>query len=308
MGVLNRAEFLQLCAAGLGAGFAGLPSFGWGAERMTTRPIPSSGEALPMVGVGTWQTFDVGADAAERALLAEVLRLLFEAGGTVIDSSPMYGRAEGVVGDLLHKAGTRQKAFLATKVWTEGRHRGIEQMEDSLRLLRTEKIDLMQVHNLVDWRIQLATVNLWKERGRVRYSGITHYTPGAFGRLASVIEGEKIDFVQLPYSIGVREAEDRLLPLCAEKGVAVIVNRPYEGGSLFCKVRGRELPGWAAEFDCASWGQFFLKYILGHPAVTCVIPGAARTRHLLDNVAAGSGRLPEDEKTRRRMVRLVEGL
>ncbi len=307
MSAVNRAEFLKLCAVGLSAGFAGLPSIGWGAERMTTRPIPSSGEALPMVGVGTWQTFDVGAVAAEREPLAEVLKLLFEAGGTVVDSSPMYGRAEGVVGDLLHGAGTRQKAFLATKVWTEGRHRGIEQMEDSFRLLRTDRIDLMQVHNLVDWRTQLATVNLWKERGRVRYSGITHYTPGAFGWLASVIESEKIDFVQLPYSIGVREAEDRLLPLCAAKGVAVIVNRPYEGGGLFRKVRGRELPGWAAEFDCESWGQFFLKYILGHPAVTCVIPGTARTRHLLDNVAAGHGRLP-DEATRQRMVTLVEGL
>ena len=180
-------------------------------------------------------------------------------------------------------------------------------MEDSLRLFRTDVIDLMQVHNLVDWRTQLATINVWKERGKVRYSGITHYTPGAFGRLESVIKTEKIDFVQLPYSIGVREAEDRLLPLCAEKGIAVIVNRPYEGGGLFRKVRGKDLPEWAAEFDCRSWGQFFLKYILGHPAVTCVIPGTAKIRHLLDNVAAGSGRLP-DEAARRRMVGVVEAL
>jgi aryl-alcohol dehydrogenase-like predicted oxidoreductase len=162
-----------------------------------------------------------------------------------------------VVGDLLHDAGTREKAFLATKVWTEGRHQDISQMEESLRLLRTEKIDLMQVHNLVDWRTQLSTINAWKERGRARYNGITPYTPDAFGRLISIIEVEKIDFVQLPYSIGVRDAEERLLPLCAEKGVAVIVNRPYEGGSLFRKIRGRELPEWAQEFDCASWGQVF---------------------------------------------------
>ena len=304
---LNRAEFLRLCGAGLAVAAGGLPGTGWADERMTTRKIPSSGEALPVVGVGTWQTFDVGDAAAERAPLADVLRLLFEAGGTVIDSSPMYGRAEGVVGDLLRDAGTRGKAFLATKVWTEGRRQGIDQMEDSLRLFRTDVIDLMQVHNLVDWRTQLSTINVWKERGKARYSGITHYTPGAFDRLESVISAEKIDFVQLPFSIGVREAEDRLLPLCAEKGVAVIVNRPYEGGGLFRKIRGRELPDWAAEFDCASWGQFFLKYILGHPAVTCVIPGTAKVRHLLDNVAAGSGRLP-DAATRRRMVQLVEAL
>ncbi len=302
---LNRAEFLKLCGAGLAVAAGGLPGIAWGRERMTSRPIPSSGEALPMVGVGTWQTFDVGDAAAEREPLAEVLRLLFEAGGTVIDSSPMYGRAEGVVGDLLQRSGSRYKAFLATKVWTEGRRQGIDQMEESLRLFRTDTIDLMQVHNLVDWRTQLSTINVWKERGKVRYSGITHYTPGAFGRLESVISAEKIDFVQLPYSIGVRDAEDRLLPLCAEKGVAVIVNRPYEGGGLFRKVRGKDLPDWAAEFDCASWGQFFLKYILGHPAVTCAIPGTAKVSHLLDNVAAGSGRLP-DEATRRRMVELVE--
>jgi len=304
---LNRVEFLKLCGAGLTAAAAGFPGTAWGRERMTTRTIPSSGEALPVVGVGTWQTFDVGDVAEERAPLAEVLRLLFEAGGTVIDSSPMYGRSEGVVGDLLRDAGSRDKAFLATKVWTEGRHQGIAQMEDSLRLFRTETIDLMQVHNLVDWRTQLSTVNAWKERGKVRYSGITHYTPGAFSRLEAVIKAEKIDFVQLPFSIGVREAEESLLPLCADKGVAVIVNRPYEGGGLFRKVRGKDLPGWAVEFDCESWGQFFLKYILGHPAVTCAIPGTARIRHLQDNVAAGSGRLP-DAATRQRMVRLIEDL
>ena len=204
---LNRAEFLKLCGAGLAVA-AGLPRGAWGRERMTMRAIPSSGEALPVVGLGTWQTFDVGEPSEERAPLAEVLRLLFEAGGSMIDSSPMYGRSEGVVGDLLHSAGTRDKAFLATKVWTEGHHQGISQMDESFRLLRTEKIDLMQIHNLVDWRTQLSTINVWKERGRVRYSGITHYTPGAFGRLISIIEAEKIDFVQLPYSIGVRDAEE----------------------------------------------------------------------------------------------------
>jgi diketogulonate reductase-like aldo/keto reductase len=302
---LARAAFLRLCAGGLFAGATGLPALAREERRMSTRVIPSSGEALPVVGVGTWQTFDVGDVAEERAPLADVLKLLFEAGGSVIDSSPMYGRSEGVVGDLLRQAGLREKAFLTTKVWTEGRHQGIEQMEDSLRLFRTDVVDLMQVHNLVDWRTQLSTINVWKERGRVRYSGITHYTPGAFARLEQVITSEKIDFVQLPFSIGVRQAEDRLLPLCAERGIAVIVNRPYEGGGLFRRVRGRDLPDWAADFDCRSWGQFFLKYILGHKAVTCVIPGTAKVRHLVDNVEAGMGRLP-DGKTRDRMVRYLE--
>lgn len=305
--LLDRAGFLRLCAAGFLSGVAGLPALAREGSRMTVRPILSSGESLPVVGLGTWQTFDVGDVAEERAPLAEVLRLLFEAGGSMIDSSPMYGRSEGVVGDLLRDAGSRDRAFLATKVWIEGRRQGIGQMEESLRLFRTDVIDLMQVHNLVDWRTQLATINVWKERGRVRYSGITHYTPGAFGRLETVIRAEKIDFVQLPFSIGVRQAEETLLPLCTDRGIAVIVNRPYEGGGLFRRVRGRELPGWAADFDCQSWGQFFLKYILGHPAVTCVIPGTSRVRHLLDNVEAGKGRLP-DATTRDRMIRFMEDL
>jgi aryl-alcohol dehydrogenase-like predicted oxidoreductase len=303
----TRAEFLRLC---LGAGaFAagGVPSFATGAERMIARKIPATGEELPVVGVGTWQTFDVGSAREEREPLAEILRLLFEAGGSVIDSSPMYGRAEEVVGDLIAAAGSRSRAFLATKVWIEGRRRGIDQMRASQRLMRSEVIDLMQVHNLVDWRTQLSTIDAWKERGQIRYSGITHYTPGAYGRLASVIEDARPDFVQLAYSITVREAEERLLPLAADKGVAVIINRPYEGGGLFRKVRRRDLPPWAAEIDCESWGQFFLKFILGHPAVTCVIPGTARVKHLLDNVAAGRGRLP-DEAMRQRMARFVAEL
>ncbi len=274
---------------------------------MTTRPIPKSGERLPVVGLGTWQTFDVGNGAEAREPLAEVLRLLFAHGGSVVDSSPMYGRAEGVVGDLLAGLGARDKAFIATKVWTQGRRGGIRQMERSMELFRTATIDLMQIHNLVDWRTHLKTLRAWKEEGRIRHIGITHYTPHAFGELMAVIEAEPVDFVQLPYSIAVREAEDRLLGLAAAKGVAVLVNRPYDGGDLFAQVRGRTLPPWAADFDCASWGQFFLKFILGHPAVTCVIPGTAKPRHIADNAAAGKGRVP-DENQRRKMAELWQGL
>lgn len=300
---LTRIQFMKLCAAAIA-----LPwSRAIAAEPMTMRPIPSTGEKLPVVGIGTYRTFDVGGNIAAREPLGEVLRLLFEAGGSVIDSSPMYGSAETVTGDVLEAIGMRANAFVATKVWTDGRQRGITQMRESLRRLRTDRIDLMQVHNLVDWRTQMATMRAWKDAGTFRYLGITHYTPGAFERLMDVMDREPLDFVQLPYSIVVREAEDRILSFAAEKGVGVIVNRPYEGGELFRKVRGRPVPDWAAAFDCASWGQFFLKYLLGHPAVTCVIPGTGKVTHLLDNVAAGRGRLP-DAKERSRMVALVESL
>jgi len=274
---------------------------------MLTRPIPSSGEALPVVGLGTYQVFDVGTARAARAPLAEVLRILFEAGGTVVDSSPMYGRAEGVAGDLLAEPGQAGPAFIATKVWTEGRARGIARMRESLGLLRAETIALMQIHNLVDWQTQLATLRDWKAAGTIRYIGITHYTPSAFAELEDVIEATRPDFVQLPYSIVVRDAERRLLDVAAANNVAVMVNRPYEGGGLFGKTRGRKLPGWAADFDCQSWGQFFLKYLLGHPAVTCVIPATARPGHMADNVAAGQGGLP-DAETRARMAALADGL
>jgi diketogulonate reductase-like aldo/keto reductase len=305
---LNRAGFLKLCAGAGAALFApGIPAMGAAPEKMLTRLIPASGEALPIVGLGTWQTFDVGRRTTARAPLADVLRTLFDHGGTVIDSSPMYGRSEGVVGDLLAELDGHGRAFVATKVWTEGRERGVRQMNDSLRRLRTGRLDLMQVHNLVDWRTHMASLREWKQGGRIRYMGITHYTPSAFDSLERVIVAERPDFVQLPYSIGVRAAETRILPLCAERGVAVLVNRPYETGDLFRKVRRRELPDWAGDFDAASWGQFFLKYILGHEAVTCVIPGTSKAKHMADNAGAGVGRMP-DGATRRRMIELVESL
>jgi aryl-alcohol dehydrogenase-like predicted oxidoreductase len=265
------------------------------------RPIPRSGEMLPAVGVGTWQTFDVGANAPERTELKEVLRLLVEGGGSVIDSSPMYGRAEGVVGDLSAETGLREKLFLATKVWTSGRDSGIRQMEASFRLMRTRRMDLMQVHNLQDVAVHAKTLREWKDTGRIRYIGITHYHSGAYAELERLVKTREWDFVQFNYSMAEREAERRLLPLCAESGVAVIANRPFSMGSLFPRVKGQALPAWAAEFDCASWAQFFLKYILSHPAVTCAIPGTRQVAHLKDNLQAGHGRLP-DARTRRRMV------
>jgi diketogulonate reductase-like aldo/keto reductase len=269
------------------------------------RPIPRSGEPLPVIGVGTWQTFDVGAQAPERAELKEVLRLLVAGGGSVVDSSPMYGEAERVVGDLAAELQLREKLFFATKVWTSGRDSGVRQMESSFRLMRTRRMDLMQVHNLQDVAVHAKTLREWKDAGRIRYLGITHYHSGAYSELERLVKSREWDFAQFNYSMAEREAEVRLLPACAEAGVAVIANRPFSTGALFPRVKGKALPAWAAEFDCASWAQFFLKYILSHPAVTCAIPGTSRVAHLKDNLQAGMGRLP-DAAMRRRMVEYLE--
>ena len=260
---------------------------------MLTRPIPSTGEAMPVIGLGTWRAFDVGLGAVRRPL-GKVLQLLLDAGGRIIDSSPMYRRAETVTGDLLAESGARPRSFLATKVWTTGRERGIEQMRRSAQLLRAEVIDLMQIHNLVDWRTHLATLRRMKEEGRVRYIGITHYTTGALPELARILDREPdIDFVQLGYSLATRAAETELLPTAAARGIAVIVNQPLERGELFRRVRGRAVPDWVSEFDCTSWAQLFLKYILAEPAVTCVIPATGNPEHIKDDLAAGFGNLPD---------------
>ena len=274
---------------------------------MLKRPVPRSGELLPAVGLGTWQTFDVGANDPARAELKEVLRQLAALSGSVVDSSPMYGESERVVGDLTADLGIRDRLFLATKVWTSGREAGIRQMEDSFRLMRTKRMDLMQVHNLLDLGTHLKTLREWKAAGRIRYLGITHYHSGAYADLERLIKTKEYDFVQFNYSMDEREAEARLLPLCADSGTAVLVNRPFSQAGLFGKVRGRPLPPWAKDFDCASWAQFFLKYILAHPAVTCVIPGTRRVAHLEDNLQAGAGKLP-DAPMRRRMVEYLQSL
>ena len=290
---ITRAAFLRGAAAAVAASAAGLPIEAKAESMMLTRTIPSSGKPLPAIGLGTWQTFDVGTSTAERGPLSDVLKELFAAGGSVIDSSPMYGRSEGVVGDLLDGAQSHGKAFLATKVWTRGKSNGIEQMERSFTLMRTKHIDLMQVHNLVDWQIHLDTLKGWKQEGRVSYLGVTHYTPSAFDELEAVMRAEKLDFVQLNYAIDDRAADKKLLPLALDKGIAVLVNRPFGGGGLLGRLKDKPLPAFAGEIGCTSWAQVLLKFIVSHPAITCAIPGTRKPAHMKDNVQAGMGTLPD---------------
>jgi diketogulonate reductase-like aldo/keto reductase len=270
---------------------------------LLTRRIPSSGEAIPVIGLGTSGPFEVGTSASDRAPLKEVLDAFFAAGAKLIDTSPMYSTAEGVLGDLLTPQ-MHERVFLATKVWTRGERDGIAQMKKSAELTKHPKLDLIQVHNLLDLDTHLKTLRAMKAEGRVRYIGITHYTVGSHTDLARVIEREKIDFVQLNYSAVTRNAEQRLLPLAADKGVAVLVNRPFEDGDMFDAVKGKPLPAWAADIDATSWGQVFLKYILAHPAVTAVIPATGKIRHLEDNLGAGRGRLPDAKQK----AQIVEAL
>jgi diketogulonate reductase-like aldo/keto reductase len=278
------------------------------AAAMITRPIPSTGEPMPVIGLGTWRAFDIDSDETGRRPLRQVLQRLLDDDGRIIDTSPMYGRAEAVTGDLLAELRARSRSFLATKVWTTGRERGIEQMRRSAQLLRSEIIDLMQIHNLVDWRTHLATLRRMKDEGRVRYIGITHYTTGALPELARILRAEPgVDFVQLGYSLAARAAETELLPTAAEHGVAVIANQPLERGDLFRRVRQHALPDWAREFDCTSWGQLFLKYILAERAVTCVIPATGNPDHMKDNLAAGFGCLP-DARQREQIRKLWDTL
>jgi diketogulonate reductase-like aldo/keto reductase len=301
---LKRSTFLSLAGAALiGRPAAAQPTAG---SRMHQRKIPSSGEMLPVVGCGTWRTFDVGGKPDDRAPLAEVLKVMFEAGGSVIDSSPMYGAAEGVVGDLLAAPSTRDgvprdKAFIATKVWTSGRDNGIAQMRQSMRLLKVDRLDLMQIHNLVDWRAHLPTLRAWRTEGRIRYLGVTHYTQSAHEELEAVLRAEKWDFVQINYALDDRAVERRLLPAAAERGTAVIVNQPFGGGGLLRKLSSRKLPDWAGEIGCTSWAQILLKFVLANPAVTCVIPGTGKPEHMKDNVQAGLGVYP-DANLLKRMV------
>ncbi len=302
--LFSRRAALKLCAF---APFAFAMTSSAAPAGILRRPIPRSGEQLPAVGLGTWQTFDVGAGAQERAPLQEVLSQFVELGGRVIDSSPMYGQSESVAGDIAAKLGVREKLFIATKVWTRGRGAGIEQMTASMQRLQAQPIDLMQVHNLVDAQTHLETLRRWKEAGRVRYLGVTHYRVDAFDELAALIENEALDFVQLNYSIMTPAAEKGLLPIAAANKTAVLVNRPFEGADWFAKTRGKSLPSWAADFDCVSWAQFALKYILSNPAVTCAIPATSKRAHLIDNMRAGYGRLPDDD-TRQRMRAYAEKL
>src|SRR5581483_3836529 len=291
---VSRRGFLRAVAGAGAVVFKGAPAM---ADALIRKAVRKTGEELPAIGLGTWQTFDVGATKAAREPLRAVLQEFVRAGGTVLDSSPMYGRSETVAGDLAAELGVQKNLFFATKVWTSGREAGIRQMEESFRRLRIRRMDLLQVHNLVDYRTQLATLRRWKDEGRVRYIGVTHYTAGAYDDLARVIGREELDFVQLNYSIAERDAEKRLLSLAAERKIAVLFNRG----------RGQALPPWAEEIGCASWAQVFLKFVISHPAVTCAIPATAKAEHLIDNMHALRGPLP-DAAARERIARYVAEL
>ena len=271
------------------------------------KKIPATGETLPVIGMGTSRTFDSALDETSLAGLADVLQAFFANGGSLIDSSPMYGSAEEVIGALLARIGMPEQLFSATKVWTDGRQSGIRQMEESARQWGVNSFDLMQIHNLRDWRIHLETLRAWKTEGRVRYIGITTSHGRYHEELVEIVRDQPLDFLQFSYNIADRTAEERLLPLAADRGIAVLVNRPYQRGTLFARVKGQQLPEWAAEFDCASWGQFFLKYIVSHPAVTCAIPATTKVHHMRDNMAAGFGRLP-DPAMRDKMVAYFQAL
>jgi diketogulonate reductase-like aldo/keto reductase len=269
-----------------------------------TRAIPRSGEDVPVIGLGTWRSFDVSTTPAALAPLDACVTAFEALGGRVIDSSPMYGRAERVIGDLTSASGLRPRLFIATKVWTSGKQQGIDQMRESMRKLRVSQVDLMQVHNLVDVSTHLATLRQWKADGTVRYIGVTHYTASAHREVVRILQRETIDFVQINYSVAEREAERSVLPAAADRGVAVIVNRPFATGVALGRLRPRQLPPWAAEVDCTSWAQLLLKFVVSHPAVTCVIPATSSADHLRDNMQAGVGRMP-DADLREEIARLA---
>jgi aryl-alcohol dehydrogenase-like predicted oxidoreductase len=292
-------------APGLLAARAGAARGTAAALEMIRRRIPSSGERIPVIGLGTWQTFMVGDSEAELAPLREVLRSFVDLGGTVIDSSPMYDPAERVTGALATELGLIDDLWIATKVWTEGEAQGRAQMERSMAELRRSSIELMQVHNLMDVEVHLDTLEEWKAEGRFRYIGITNTSRERYPAVEALLDDERIDFLQTNYSLAERESADRILPKAIERGVAVMVARPFAGGGLFPRVRDRTLPEWAADFDCTAWSQFFLKYIVSHPAVTCAIPATSNPDHLRENMRGGAGRLP-DEATRRRMEELID--
>lgn len=279
------------------AGAASASAAGSTATALLQRSIPSSGEKIPVIGLGTSGPFEVGTAAEQRAPLGAVLEAFFAGGGTFIDTSPMYSTAEAVLGDLL-TATMQERAFVATKVWTRGEQEGVRQMTRSRELLRRRKIDLMQVHNLLDLEVHLRTLRRWKAEGRIRYIGITHYTVASHETLADIIRREPLDFVQFNYSATTTAAENMLLPLCADRGVATIVNRAFDDGKIFAQLRGKPLPSWAADIGCSSWAQVLLKYVISHPAVTCVIPATGKLANMQDNLAAGRGVMPDAELRR----------
>jgi aryl-alcohol dehydrogenase-like predicted oxidoreductase len=300
----TRRAFLTTGAITIGAML--MPADARGGA-IVERRIPKTGESIPAVGLGTWQVFDVAGNAAEMAHAKETLKVFVEQGGRVIDSSPMYGSSESVTGQLAAELGVRAKFFVATKVWTTGKQACIRQMEDSMKKLRVERLDLMQVHNLQDTDTHLATLRDWKAAGRVRYVGVTHYHSGAHAELERFVKRGDIDFIQVNYSLAEPDADRRLLRAAADASTAVIVNRPFAEGAMFRRVKGKPLPDWAKDIGCATWAQFFLKWILAHPTVTCAIPATRNPAHMADNMGAASGPLP-DEATRRKMAAYFNSL
>jgi len=276
-------------------------------KKIITKPIPSSGEQLPVIGVGSARTFDALGDAELMERLQIVMQAFFDHHGTLVDSSPMYGSAQAVIGQLLRQVSGGEKLFAATKVWIDGEQEGIEQMESSRRLWGIKRFDLMQIHNLVDWKTHLKTLDAMKADGRLRYTGITTSHGRDHAELEDVLKRHSFDFVQLSYNIDNRIVEDRLLPVARDRGIAVMVNRPFQKGSLFRRVKGKALPDWAAELDIQSWGQYFLKYVVSHPAVTCAIPATSKVRHMVDNMGAQTGKLP-DQKLREEMSRYFQSV
>ncbi len=303
---LTRREALALIGGGAALLMAGPALGAASAQGQLLRKIPSTGEALPALGLGSAVTFDVGNDPAKRAPLPEVVRQFVAAGGRLIDTAPSYGASEEIIGEIVRSQGLRDQVFLSTKVGASSMAEGQEQLDHSVRLLG-EGIDLIEVHNLLDWKNELARLREWKAAGRIRYLGVTHYNERSLDALIRIVLQEKLDFIQINYSVGEREADARLLPLCQERGGAVLVNRPFARAGLFRAARDKPLPVWAAEFDCQSWAQFFLKFIVSHPAVTCALPATANPSHVVDNMGAGLGRQP-DATQRRRMAETFDAL
>ena len=304
---ITRRHFLKVAGAST-ASLALLPGSLWPAEKEAIfRVVPSTKTTLPVIGMGSWLTFDVHMRSPMVGKRVEVLRTFFNRGGALIDSSPMYGLSEEVIGYGLKQLPGDGALFSATKVWSRGQQRGIRQMGKSLELWGVEKFDLMQIHNMVDWEDHLETLRAWKANNRLGHIGITTSHGRRHDKLERALKSEPFDFVQFTYNLVDRQVEKRLLPLAADLGLGVIINRPFRGGRLFSHVRGQPLPDWAAEFDCRNWAQFFLKFIASHPAVTCAIPATRQVPHMMENMAAGYGLLP-DEKMRQRMIHYFDNI
>ena len=296
--MLNRRDFIALSSLSF------LPKLSIASalnQSMLKRVIPSSGEEMPVIGLGTSRVFDIEPSKNELNVREQILDIFYENGGRLIDTSPMYGMSEEIIGMTAKKFIEKNRFFLATKVWTEGRENGIRQIEESFQKMRADKISLIQVHNLLDWKTQIKTLRSLKDEGRIDYIGITHYKSNAFDEMIKIMKAEKIDFAQFNYSMGEREAEQKILPFCKDNGIATLINRPFMRGRLFRETQKKKLPSWVSDYDIDSWGQFFLKYIISNDAVTNVIPATSKTKNMLDNARAGMGKML-DEKAKKRML------